>query len=136
MASITYEKIEKISSILDLLDNIKHWSNASPYQNVEYIKMALRRRRIYSFIRFTRPYFIKFNINNKLALIMPLSKSVITEKYFIFGDRSGFGYLDILHDDNLSFDEIKACFDLMISDFSKSTFYFSRIKRVQYCFGY
>ena len=93
---ITYKIYSKASSIKKELYSFSEAIYSSPYQKPEYIKMAIRMRYFYSLIRQVKTFFIVFSINRKKVLLMPLCKSFFFEKYFFFGDRAGFGYLDVI----------------------------------------
>lgn len=127
-ARIEYTVVTRVKKILELLDKFPAPSHSSPYQRIEYVKLAVSNHFFYSLVRFTRPFFIVFNIDGFDSLILPLSKSVFKKKYRFFGDRAGFGYLDIIHRENLSNIEIEDCFELLKKDFFDSTFYFDRLK--------
>ena len=62
-------------------------------------------------------------------MILPLSKSIFNSRYFMFGDRAGFGYLDIICRDYNAFPDIKACFEMLIKEFSQAVFHFNRVKQ-------
>lgn len=124
----TYDIFTDVNSILEMLDNFPNACESTPYQNIEYVKLALRMHRLYSFVRFVRPFFIRFNINGLPALIMPLSKSIFRSRYCLFGDRAGFGYLDMIRRADLTSSDMKACFNLLTKDFARSDFYFNRVR--------
>lgn len=129
MKRISYEIFSSVNSISKLLDNFPSWHNASPYQNINYLKLALRKHYFYSFIRMTRPFFIQFNMNGEAIMILPLSKSIFNSRYFMFGDRAGFGYVDFICRKNNSFLDIKACFEMLTEEFPDSEFHFNRLKQ-------
>lgn len=125
---ITYEIFTRVDSIVELLESFKNPSRSSPYQRVEYVKLSLRKHFLYSLLRFVRPFFLRFNINGEAAVIMPLSRSIFGSSYYLFGDRAGSGYLDVIHRNDLSPSDVKACFELLIKEFPNSVFYFNRIR--------
>lgn len=126
---LNYETFTSVVAILELLDDFPCPRSSSPYQRIEYLKLAVRRHHFYSIVRLVRPFFIKFNIEGRAAIIMPFSKSILNSEYFMFGDRAGFGYLDIICRDDLSAFDIRACFDLLMRDFSRSVFHFNRVRK-------
>jgi hypothetical protein len=126
---LSFETFSSVNSISNLLDNCPSWHYSSPYQNVDYLKLAVHKHYFYSLIRMTRPFFIKFSINGEAFMILPLSKSIFNSRYFMFGDRAGFGYLDIICRDYNAFPDIKACFEMLIKEFSQAVFHFNRVKQ-------
>lgn len=128
MKRLSYEIFSSVKSVSKLLDNFPNWLYSSPYQNIDYLKLALRSHHFYSLIRMTRPFFIKFSMNDDAIMILPLSKSIFSANYFMFGDRAGFGYVDVLCRDNISSSDINACFEMLMKEFSDSSFHFNRVK--------
>jgi hypothetical protein len=126
---LSYEIFSSVKSVSKLLDNFPNWLYSSPYQNIDYLKLALRNHHFYSLIRMTRPFFIKFSMNDEAIMILPLSKSIFSANYFMFGDRAGFGYVDVLCRDNISSSDINACFEMLMKEFSDSSFHFNRVKK-------
>ena len=61
-------------------------------------------------------------------MILPLSKSIFNSQYFMFGDRAGFGYLDIICRDYNALPDIRACLELLTREFSHAVFHFNRVK--------
>jgi hypothetical protein len=126
---LSYETFSGVNSILKLLDNSPSWHYSSPYQNIDYIKFALRKHYFYSLIRMTRPFFIKFSVKGEAVMILPLSKSIFRSQYFMFGDRAGLGYVDVICPKHHSLPNIKACFEMLMEEFSNSVFHFNRVKQ-------
>jgi hypothetical protein len=91
--------------------------------------MAIGLSFFYSLIRRSKPFFVVFSINGKNIMLMPLSKSFFSEKYFMFGDRAGFGYLDVIWRSELSISDMKACINLLLKKFPNAVFYLNRIRK-------
>ncbi len=128
-SKITYDIFSTVDSIVRLLDEFENPSCSSPYQRIEYLKLAIQNHFPYSILRCSRPIFIRFNIDGIPSLIMPFSKSLFSENYCFFGDRAGAGYLDVIYRGDLSPLLARACFELLIKEFQNSFFYFNRIKK-------
>ena len=126
---IEYTIHNRKSSIVEALGDFKLIDQVTPYQNVYYLKMSLRKYYFYSIVRRTRPFFVKFYINNTPRLIIPLSKSFFSSKYYFYGDKSGFGYLDLIYADSVSVSEINSCIKILINDLSPLVFIFNRMRK-------
>lgn len=128
MMIVTYKIFTNTKKIINLLDSFPDWRCISPYQNIDYFKLSLSKNLFFSLIRMNRPFFIKFQINGCDTLILPLSKSLISSSFTMYGDRSGFGYLDFLYIKNVTESDIEVCLNKIKEDFGDSKFYINRIK--------
>ena len=128
MKLITCQFYYSFKSILMLLESFKKWNYSSPYQNIEYFKISLNNFFIYSVIRMSWPCFIKFNIDGEDSLIIPLSKSLFSSNYKMYGDGAGFGYLDFLHDHKIQKKDILLCLKYLINLKPDKNFHFNKVK--------
>lgn len=108
-----------------LYENNKH---LTAYQSDKYAEIAFHYYLPYAIKLGVIPFFLEVLEDNETVMIIPLAKNMFKNEYSLFGDRSGYGYLDFIYSENIEEDTINKCFEKLKDMFKGSTLIFSRMR--------
>lgn len=100
----------------------------SPYQSAEYAAVAFSHYFLYAVRLKVIPVFLAIIENNKIVMIVPLCKSVFKNEYTMFGDRSGYGYIDFIYSKNIAADTMEECLLLISQSLKGSKLRINRLR--------
>jgi len=100
----------------------------SIYQSYEYSRITFMHYLPYLLVLKAVPSFFVITENDKPIMIFPLCKKIFKKEHFLFGYKSGSGYLDCIYKQDIGKDKLKECFDLLSQLLKGSKLYIERIK--------
>lgn len=98
------------------------------YQSPEYASVAFSHYLPYALALRVRPVFFEIRNGGETVMIVPLCKRIFRREYTLFGDKSGYGYVDFIYGGNIAEDTMEACMTGLGKKLSGSKLVINRLR--------
>jgi hypothetical protein len=98
------------------------------YQSVKYNELIWNNFFPYRIILRVIPVFYVFFQDGRPILIIPLTKSISSNKYYIFGNKSGGGYLDFIYDGTLTACDLENCLNKLRNQYNITSIVLNHVR--------
>lgn len=100
----------------------------SYYQSKEYMKVLWKNLFPYRIIHRVTPQFFLFKKHGQPILILPLFKKWLKKSYYLFGYKSGVGYLDAIYPGTITYKDFTDCFEELKKTIKNGVIRFEHVK--------
>lgn len=122
-------KMDKLTSkkeLISLVKDVSKNSDRTPYDNMNYYELSLKKMHFLYLILFKKPVFYKFECGNE-KLIIPLFRSLLTNEVRLYGDGMGFGFCNFIYDGEVSLGFISDAVDEILKVYKNKSIKFNRV---------
>jgi hypothetical protein len=102
-------------------------SELSPYQSAEYAEIAFSHYLPYAVALKVKPVLFEILDGGSTIMIIPLNRNLLKQEYTLFGDKSGYGYLDFIYGSDISEEKIAQCISLLSQELQGSKLIINRL---------